>query len=130
MTGLARGMQQSRGVRLDEYQFGSIRIDGETYEHDVVIACGEVRKRKKKRSRPFRDQFGHTPLSLAEEIPWSASKRLLVGTGAYGKLPVLDEVKGEAERRGVELRILPTREAIEELNRADDDTVAILHVTC
>jgi hypothetical protein len=115
---------------LDEFRFGSIRIDGETFEHDVVIARGQVRKRKKKRSRPYREPFGHTPLSLAEEIPWKAGKRLLVGTGAYGKLPVLDEVKAEAERRAVELTLLPTLQAIEELNRSDEDTIAILHVTC
>src|SRR5262245_37209152 len=108
-------------MRLDEFRFGSIRIDGETYEHDVVIARGEVRKRKKKPSRPFRGQLGHTPLSMAEKIPWRAGKRLLVGTGAHGQLPVLDEVKREAARRGVELILLPTREAIDELNRAGDD---------
>ena len=116
-------------MHLDRFRFGSIRIDGETYEHDVVIARGKVRKRKKKPSRPFREQFGHTPLSLAEEIPWQGA-RLIIGTGAHGNLPVMDEVKREAERRGVELNILPTREAIKELNRADDETLAILHVTC
>jgi hypothetical protein len=116
-------------LHIDDFQFGTIRIDGETYEHDVVIAGGEVRKRKKKPSRRFRDEFGHTPLSLAEEIPWGG-KRLIVGTGAHGGLPVMDEVKREAERRGVELKIVPTRDAIEELNRAGKKTTAILHVTC
>ena len=38
-----------------------------TYEHDVVIDCGEIRKRKKKPSKEFRDAFGHTPLSIEEE---------------------------------------------------------------
>jgi hypothetical protein len=115
---------------LDELQFGSIRIDGEIFEHDVVIARGRVKKRKKKRSRRYRGRFGHTPLSLAEEIPWKAGRRLLVGTGAYGRLPILDEVKAEAERRGIQLVVLPTPQAVDELNRSDDDTVAILHVTC
>jgi hypothetical protein len=49
--------------------FGSIRIDGTTYEHDVVIDRGQIRKRKKKPSKKFRDEFGHTPLSIEEEIP-------------------------------------------------------------
>jgi hypothetical protein len=35
-------------MRLDQFSFGSIRIDGVTYEHDVVIDRGEIRKRKKK----------------------------------------------------------------------------------
>ena len=57
-------------MRFEEFSFGSIRIDGVTYEHDVVIDRGEVRKRKKKASKKFRDAFGHTPLSLEEKIPW------------------------------------------------------------
>ncbi len=116
-------------MRVQEFEFGAIRIDDDTYEHDVVIAHGQVRKRKKKRSRPFREQFGHTPLSLEEKIPWKC-RQLIIGTGCDGRLPIMDEVKREARRRGVTLIVLPTRQAIEELNRADEDTSAILHVTC
>ena len=36
----------------------------------------------------------------------------MVGTGAYGQLPVMKEVKHEAQRRNVELVILPTIQAI------------------
>ena len=35
-------------MRFEAFSFGSIRIDGITYEHDVVIDRGDVRKRKKK----------------------------------------------------------------------------------
>ena len=41
-------------MRFEECSFGSIRINGVTYEHDVVIDRGEVRKRKKKPSKKFR----------------------------------------------------------------------------
>jgi hypothetical protein len=116
-------------MHVDEFEFGTIRIDNETYEHDVVIARGKIRKRKKKPSRPFREQFGHTPLSLEEKIPWKC-RQLIVGTGANGRLPVMDEVRREAERRGVELIVLPTPRAIEELNRGNAEANAILHVTC
>jgi hypothetical protein len=78
---------------------------------DVVIGCGEIRKRKKAPSRKFRDEFGHTPLSIEEKIPWRCH-RLVIGTGAYGRLPVMKEVTLEAERRHVELVIVPTSEAI------------------
>jgi hypothetical protein len=56
-------------MRFEVFSFGSIRIDGVTYEHDVVIDQGRVRKRKKKPSKKFRDEFGHTPLSAEDEIP-------------------------------------------------------------
>ena len=122
-------IQEASATRINRFTFGSIRIDGVTYEHDVVIARGRVRKRKKKASKPFRGAFGHTPVSIEENIPWDC-RRLVVGTGANGALPVMDEVKQEAGRREVELVTLPTSEAIRALRAEPRDTNAILHVTC
>ena len=53
----------------------------------------------------------------------------MIGTGAYGRLPVMKEVKLEAERRQVELVIVPTSEAIR-LMEKEAAANAILHVTC
>jgi hypothetical protein len=115
-------------MRFEAFSFGSIRIDGITYEHDVIIDRGQVRKRGKKPSKRFRDEYGHTPLSMEEEIPWEC-RRLVIGTGT-GALPVVEEVKREAKRRKIKLLILPTAEAIEELKQRPDETNAVLHVTC
>ena len=115
-------------MRFEEFSFGYIRIDGVNYDHDVVIDRGKISKRKKKASKRFRKSFGHTPLSLEEDIPWKC-RRLVVGTGT-GALPVMDNVKAEAKRRKIELLILPTANAIEEIKRKPDATNAILHVTC
>ena len=93
-----------------------------------MIDHGALRKRKKAPSRKFRDEFGHTPLSIEEKIPWKC-KRPVIGTGAYGRLPVMKEVKIEAERRHVELVIAPTSEALRLLER-ESTANAILHVTC
>jgi hypothetical protein len=110
--------------------FGFIEIDGRELAYDIVIDRGEVRKRKKKPSKPYRNQFGHTPLSADEQLPWGGS-RLIIGTGAYGSLPIMSEVVEEAGRRGVDLVAVPTEDAcrlIARLNRRD--VHAILHVTC
>jgi len=115
-------------MRFEAFSFGQIRIDGVTYDHDVVIERGEVRKRKKKPSKKYRDAFGHTPVSMDEDIPWRC-RRLVVGTGE-GALPVMDEVKLEAKRRKVDLLIRPTAQAIVLLKQRPDSTNAILHVTC
>jgi hypothetical protein len=115
-------------VRFDNFSFGTLRIDGSTYEQDVVIDRGEIRKREKRPSKKFRDEFGHTPLSVEEEIPWKC-RRLVIGTGAYGRLPVMREVKLEAKRRHVELVIVPTSEAIR-LMEKESAANAVLHVTC
>src|SRR5438132_12766156 len=99
-------------MHFGDFGFGSLRIGKTTYEHDLIIDRGKIRKRNKKPSKRFREEFGHTPLSIEEEIPWRC-RRLVIGTGAYGRLPVMEEVKREAERRKVE----PAANAI-------------LHVTC
>jgi hypothetical protein len=116
-------------VKIENFSFGRITIDGVTYEHDVVIDSGKVRKRKKKPSKKFRDAYGHTPLSAAEEIPWKC-RRLVIGTGAQGNLPIMDEVKQEAARRHLELVVLPTAEAVKELRNPSRHTNAVLHITC
>jgi hypothetical protein len=115
-------------MQFNGFSFGSIRIDGVSYDHDVVIDRGKVRKRKKKASKKFREAFGHTPLSLEEGVPWKC-RRLVVGTG-NGALPVMKEVQVEAKRRKVELLIVPTAQAIELLKQKAAKTNAILHVTC
>jgi hypothetical protein len=115
-------------MHFNKFSFGALRIDGSTYEQDVVIACGEIRKRKKAPSRRFREEFGHTPLSIEEKIPWKCH-RLVIGTGAYGRLPVMREVTVEAKRREVELVIVPTSEAIRLIEK-ESAANAILHVTC
>ena len=115
-------------MRFEDFSFGSIRIDGVTYNYDVVIDGGEIRKRKKKPSKQFRDAFGHTPLSVEEKIPWKC-RRLVIGTGE-GALPVMQEVKQEAKRRKVKLMVLSTAEAIKALQDEPADSNAILHVTC
>ncbi len=50
-------------MRIERCCFGSIRIDGITYEHDIVIDRGNIYKRNKKPSKPFRAALGHTPIS-------------------------------------------------------------------
>ncbi len=110
--------------------FGEIEIEGERYTNDVVIDAGRIVKRKKKASKAYRGDYGHTPLSVEENIPWGG-KRLIVGTGAYGSLPVMPEVGEEATRRGIELVTVPTEEALRLLEETKDrDARAVLHVTC
>jgi hypothetical protein len=110
--------------------FGLIEVEGQRYDHDVVIDRGRVGKRHKGPSKALRPEYGHTPLTAAETIPWGG-RRLIVGTGHDGQLPIAPDVQEEARRRGVKLTALPTAEACELLDDLDPKEVrAILHVTC
>lgn len=110
--------------------FGSIEVDGRAYNHDIVIDGGRIRKRKKKPSKPYRSQFGHTPLSADEELPWDGGQ-LIIGTGVHGSLPIMPEVTEEAGRRRVDLTAIPTEDACNLIADLDKHEVhAVLHVTC
>jgi hypothetical protein len=116
-------------MQFTHFEFGVIDIDGVTYEYDLVVDRGEIHRRKKRASKKFRETFGHTPLSVQENIPWKCT-RLVIGTGAYGRLPVMNDVRREARDRRIELVVLPTAEAIKVLQKHPKKTNAVLHVTC
>jgi hypothetical protein len=128
--GLKLEPAENRDMKARLVNFGEIEVEGKRYTHDVVIDGGKVRKRKKGPSKEFREQFGHTPLSAGEEIPWGG-QRLLAGTGTYGALPVMDEVLAEAKRRGIEVIAAPTAQLCQLLEKVKKGQVhAILHCTC
>ena len=117
-------------MRARLVQFGELDIDGQRFANDVVIEVGRIRKRTKKPSKVYRDRYGHTPLSVNEAIPWHG-QRLIIGTGTYGRLPIMPEVTDEAARRGIELVALPTEQACRLIDDCLDANVnAILHITC
>ncbi len=63
-------------------------------------------------------------------IPWKA-RRLWIGTGAYGSLPVNGDMREEAQRRGVQLFEKPTPQLVRLINEGlPAKTNVILHVTC
>ena len=94
-------------MKWGKCKLGSLKIDGEKHTRDVILDRGELRRR----------------------LPWEC-KRLVIGTGIFGNLPVMEEVKADAQKRGVELVVCPTPEAVQGLKDNPPDTNAILHVTC
>jgi len=61
-------------MRFEAFSFGAIRIDGVTYEHDVVIERGRVCKHSKKPSKRYRHQFGTRPSPRTRKCPGSAAR--------------------------------------------------------
>ena len=61
-------------MQFEAFSFGSIRFDGVTYEHDVVIDHSESRKRNKKPSKKFCNYFGHPRSRLRKRFPGNAGR--------------------------------------------------------
>ncbi len=116
-------------LKIGDCRWGKVVINGRTFEEDVVISKNAVRERNKKPSKKYAARFGHTPLSVDEEIPWDCEE-LVVGIGFQSSLPVMNEVKAEALKRNVKFVILPTRDAVAYFKRHQEGRNAVFHLTC
>jgi hypothetical protein len=120
----------SAAPEIKNLKFGHITIDGIEYEKDVVIENGKVRQRKKGPSKPYRSEYGHTPLTVHENIPWDCDT-LVVGIGMSSRLPVTKAFKKEAKSKGVTLILLQTPKAVKYfIKHYGVRTNAIFHITC
>lgn len=116
--------------KIEGLKFGRITVNGKEYTRDVVLDALKVRERDKGPSKGEQEKYGHTPLTPREDIPWDCST-LILGIGMDGMLPVTEDFKEEAKRRGVKLILLKTPEAVEYLLKNYAEGVnAILHITC
>lgn len=117
---------------IDNYQFGSITINGETYDYDVEVRWnGEVLKW-------WRDQghvFAVSDLKRAVEQEPDA---IVLGTGANGRAKMPQETRSFIREKGIKLIIDKTEPAVksfdtlvEESNeQAPKKVVGLFHLTC
>jgi len=111
--------------------FGWIETGGTRYDHDIVIhADKSISKRKKKLSKPKKEEYGHTPLSGEELVDLLEEKPRVVyiGTGQYGDLPLTpDATEFLAPFVSV---IKPTPDILPLIEQEKQRYVAVIHVTC
>ena len=112
-------------------EFGWVKVNGDTYEKDIVIhSNGKVTKREKKKSKEFKETYGHTPLSELE-LEFLAGEKfeaLYIGTGHQAALPITPEAMQILKKFSAV--ILPTPEVISKIEQEKQIFVAIIHVTC
>ena len=112
--------------KVESYQFGQVIINGKTYDSDVIIFPDRVQD-------DWHRQKSHE-LSLEDvsRILADNPEVLVVGTGAFGRVKVLPEVKQATEARDIQFVVQPTAEACEIYNQLTtaQRVVAALHLTC
>ena len=117
--------------RIDGTQFGSITVEGEILDHDIVIRLdGEVKKRKKKLSSELYGTSHTISLAEAEHIYDKRAERLIIGAGQYGYVKLSDEAAEYLARKACTVELLPTPEAVDAWNQAGGAVIAMFHVTC
>ena len=117
--------------KIDATRFGSITIEGERYEHDVLIRLGgEVKKRKKKLSKAVYGTSHRISLDEARYIFEGGAKRLIIGTGQTGMVRLSDEAADYFRENACRVDMVPTSEALQMWNQAEGHIIALFHVTC
>jgi len=114
-------------MTINEYEFGRIRIDDREYRHDVILTPDRVHA-------GWRRREGHSlHMEDLTEVLRDAPQVLVIGTGYYGRMQVLQETLAALSARGIDTRVHQTRAAVAEFNRVQHSAarvVAALHLTC
>jgi hypothetical protein len=114
-------------MKIDQYAFGKIVIDGKTYNSDVIIYPEKV-------DASWWRKEGHRlqPADL-ETIIRNKPDILIVGTGNVGAMDVPTETLAFLRSQGIDVRVARTEKAVEIFNSSQEEnkkTVAALHLTC
>ncbi|RLG37477.1 hypothetical protein DRN79_03115 [Methanosarcinales archaeon] len=114
-------------MRIDEYNFGRIVVDGKEYTEDLIILTDKIK------ANWWRKE-GHLLLKedIEDVIEEEKPEILIVGTGKYGYMKIADETREYAAEKGVEIIAERTDEACRIFNELSSmkRVVAALHLTC
>lgn len=111
--------------KIEGYSFGRILVDGEELTADVILLPSRILPNWRRRD-------GHALVledlqDVLDELP----ERLIVGTGADGRMRPDDSMIDELAARGIEVETMPTADAVDRFTRLDSRrTAAALHLTC
>jgi hypothetical protein len=114
-------------MKINNYKFGKITIDGTDYTNDVIILPGYVK------SNWWRSQSHLLTLADIEECLGEKPEILLIGTGKFGLMRVKQEVIDYCGKNRVQLIIKDTTGAVKKFNELTDldkRVIAALHLTC
>jgi hypothetical protein len=112
-------------ARIESYGFGHVVVDGEEHTRDLIVLPERVEENWRRRD-------GHgLVLEDLDDVLDELPERLILGTGAYGRMEPDPQALDQLRARGVDVEVLPTGDAVrryEALNPAR--TAAALHLTC
>src|SRR5438876_2472651 len=127
----AETRNKGQAMEIESTTFGTITIDGKTYEHDVIIRLsGEVVKRKKKLSKKY---YGTSHVLSKDEAKFvfeRGCKQLILGSGQMGNVHLSPEAEAYFAKKGCKVLLQPTPEAIRLFNGSHTKKIGLFHVTC
>ena len=112
-------------ARIDDYAFGRILIDGQEEHADVILLPNRTV------THWWRRRGHELVIEDLAEVLSELPERLLIGTGAQGRMHPDPATIDDLEARGVAVEIPPTPHAVCRYRELDPKhTAAALHLTC
>ncbi len=119
---------------IEEYHFGSITINGQTYEYDVEVRwTGEVLEWWRKKSHVV--DIGDLKRTVGQK-----PETIVVGVGHSGLAKITEEAQNFIKEKGIELIIDITEEAVKTFNIICQESmeeegkqkkvIGLFHLTC
>lgn len=128
---LLRLRTKDQTMEIESTTFGTITIDGKTYEHDVIIRLsGEVARRKKKLSKKY---YGTSHVLSKDEAKFvfeNGCEQLILGSGQMGNVHLSPEAEAYFAKKGCTVLLQPTPKAIHTFNNSHAKKIGLFHVTC
>ncbi len=112
-------------ARLEGYRFGHLMVDGVEETRDLIVLPDAI-------VRNWWRRDGHSlVLEDLVEVLDRLPGRLVVGTGATGRMAPDPSAVDALRERGVEVEVHRTAEAVRRYGELDPaSTAAALHLTC
>jgi len=111
---------------IKEYYFGSITIDGKSFDHDVEIRwTNEILRWRRKESHLIDVEDIKRAVEQSPEI-------IIIGIGESGVAQVTKEAQKFIREKGIELIIEITGKAVKSFNMKieKEKVIGLFHLTC
>ncbi len=116
---------------IQDTSFGSIQVDGEEYDHDIVITLkGRVKKRKKKLSKAIYGTSHTISLPEIKYVYETDAEGIVIGSGQYGVSELSEEASDFLEGKNCRVVLKRTPEALLEWNSVKGKWIGLFHITC
>ncbi len=112
---------------VDHYDFGEIIVNGVVYEHDLIITPSGVRPDW------WRVEGHRLQLTDVKDVIDINVDVVVIGTGYDGRMVVDDDVIEAFRKRGAEVYVLKSRQAVKKYNEEVENgkkALLLIHLTC